>query len=48
MRATFSSADAKAYMKEPMLVDVTDLAKTMGDPEIKEILNSYPFFADKE
>ena len=47
MRVNFSNAGGKAYMKEPMLIDVTELAKTMSDVAIRQLLDKMPFFADK-
>ena len=47
MVASFSDENGKGYMKEPMLVDVTELARTMQDHEIEDLFNKIGFFADK-
>ena len=47
MVASFSDENGKGYMKEPMLVDVTELARTMEDHEIEDLFNKIGFFADK-
>lgn len=47
MRATFSDENAKAYLKEPMLVDVTELINQgMSTQTIENQLNQMDFFAD--
>lgn len=47
MTATFANAESKAYLKEPMLVDVTDmLASGLTEEQIKTQLDGMQFFAD--
>lgn len=47
MTATFANAESKAYLKKPMLVDVTDmLASGLTEEQIKTQLDGMQFFAD--
>lgn len=47
MTATFANADSKAYVKEPMLVDVTDMLNSgLTEEQVKSQLDAMPFFAD--
>ena len=48
MTATFSNADSKAYMKKPMLVDITGLLNSgMTEEQVKAKLDKIDFFPDK-
>lgn len=47
MTATFTNAESKAYMKEPMLVDITDMLNSgLTEEQVKSQLDAMPFFAD--
>nr|DAY62722.1 MAG TPA: hypothetical protein [Caudoviricetes sp.] len=47
MTATFANAESKAYVKDAMLIDVTDMLNSgLTEEQVKSQLDAMPFFAD--
>lgn len=47
MAATFANAESKAYVKDAMLIDVTDMLNSgLTEEQVKSQLDAMPFFAD--
>lgn len=47
MTATFANAESKAYVKDAMLIDVTDMLNSgLTEERVKSQLDAMPFFAD--